>query len=635
MWRVSIPQDRTELDDPTKRFRHDTLNSPGLIRLIELLPGGWEDDLRCNIHTIDLDTPPTYDALSYSWGDDYQDDPSLPTDWVSSFVGRFESGQKFLRCNDQIVLISTNLYNALRRLRDKSIRYLWVDRICIDQSNIPERAEQVRLMRKIYSKARSVLIWLGEEDSHTIPAYNMIDRVRKLWTVSAKSSLHTNTSDIFNPHALQAMDLPSFPSADWESMHRLFERRWFQRSWVIQEVALADVALVVCGCRIIIWDDVGCTGQYLVASGFFRAMQDTYGRQGRPTFASTIQNNRARVKLDEDRSLTLLLSSMRRFKATDPRDKIYSLLGLLRDKNDSEPHSEVDNDVIRPDYSSSVDTIFRQVTKSLIKDESSLALLSTVEDQGLRVTLNLPSWVPDYAVWQEVTVLGMPDNPHKYYAGGDGLPCLYDSDLDTSHDTLSLAGYEMDSVTEIGMCNDQRPGPEVLMSWLQLIATLPESYRDGEPRDDVIWRTLIGNLGGATHPAHADYARHFLAFLHLLLKDEDDLRKAIGILNAGTTTRAWQETGTAGDPYLYATSFMYITGSRRLFVTEKGYVGLGATSVQPGDKVFVFPGGLLPFVLRTSTESYYRLVGEAYVHGIMKGEALKHPSCKITRVDIR
>ena len=639
MWRVALPQDRSELNDPTRHFRHETLNNPGLIRLIELLPGGWEDDLRCNIHTFSLDTPPTYDALSYSWGDESQDDPNLPTDFLSSLLRAYESDQKFLRCNGQILLISSNLYNALRRLRDKSVKYLWVDRVCIDQSNVLERTEQVQLMGEIYSKARLVVVWLGEEDSHTVPAFTLMERISKLATLSAIRSFHADASDIFKQDARQTMGLPSFPSADWESMHRLFERRWFQRSWVIQEVALADDAVVVCGCRIFNWDDVGRTGQYLVSSGFFRAMQDTYGRQGRPTFASTIQNSRARVKLDEDRSLTLLLSSMRRFKATDPRDKIYSLLGLARNKKDPEPHGKVNNNVIRPDYSSSVDTIFRQVTKSLIKHESSVTLLSTVEDASLRVTLNLPSWVPDYAVWQEVTILGMPDNPHKYCAGGDQPLSLYDSELDTNHDTLSLAGYEVDSLVEIGMCNDDKSGenrePEILMSWFQLIAKLPESYCNGEPRDDVIWRTFIGNVGGITHPAHVDYARHFLAFLHWLLEDEKDLYKAIGILNTGTSTCDWQEIGMAGDLHLYATSFVYITGSRRLFVTEKGYIGLGAKSVQTGDKVFVFPGGLVPFVLRTSKEGYYRLVGEAYVHGIMRGEALKDPSCKLARVNIR
>lgn len=633
MLRLYLPQEQAELNNPTRYFRHDTLNSPDLFRLIELLPGNWEDDLGCNIHTISLESSPEYAALSYSWGDDSQDDPDSPTDVFSSVLRAFQSGEKLLRCNGQILLISSNLYNALRRLREKSIMYLWVDRVCIDQSNLLERTEQVRLMGEIYSKARLVVIWLGEEDSHTVPAFGLIERMTKLATASAIRSLHTNASDLFNPDALQAMGLPSFPSADWESMHRFFERRWFQRSWVIQEVALADIAIVFCGCRIFNWDDVGSTGQYLVASGFFRVMQDVYGRQGRPTFASTIQNRRAAVKFDEDRSLTLLLSSMRRFQATDPRDKIYSLLGLVRDEKGPESQDKVNNNVIRPDYSLSVDTIFRQVTKSLIKHESSLALLSTVEDASLRVTLNLPSWVPDYAVWQEVTILGMPHNPHNYHAGGEEPPKLYDSDLD---DTLSIAGYEMDSIIEIGVFKDSRSiDSEVLMSWFQLFATLPEIYRNGESRDDLIWRTCIGNVGGSTHPAHTDYARHFLAFLHRFLKDENDLRKAIGILNAGTSTRDWQQKGMEGDVYLYAISFVYITGSRRLFTTKKGYVGLGAKSVQIGDKVFVFPGGLVPFVLRGPIEGFYRLVGEAYVHGMMRGEALKDPSCELSRVVIQ
>ena len=331
---------------------------------------------------------------------------------------------------------------------------------------------------------------------------------------------------------------------------------------------------------------------------------------------------------------------------TDPRDKIYSLLGLVRDQKDPDPHGKVDNNVIRPDYSLSVDAVFRQVTKSLIKHESSLALLSTVEDASLRVTLNLPSWVPDYAVWQEVTILGMPDNPHQYYAGGDKPPYLYDDDLDTNHDTLSLAGYEVGSVVEIGMCNDHKSiengNSKVLMSWFQLIATLPESYGDNEgPRSEAIWRTL--NVGGSINPAPAEYASHFLAFLHRFLKDETDLRTAIGILNTSTTIpNAWQVPTSipTGDPHRYATSFVYMAGLRRLFVTAKGYLGLGAQSVQRGDKVFVFPGGLVPFVLRTTTSSmeggdYYRFVGEAYVHGFMRGEALKVPSCRFTRVDIR
>jgi hypothetical protein len=61
---------------------------------------------------------------------------------------------------------------------------------------------------------------------------------------------------------------------------------------------------------------------------------DTHRSDGRPNFASGIQNSRARIKLDQDRSLTLLRCSTRRFRATDPRDKIFSLLGLAKAHQD-------------------------------------------------------------------------------------------------------------------------------------------------------------------------------------------------------------------------------------------------------------------------------------------------------------
>ena len=634
-------QELQELRDPTLHFHHDDLTGPDTIRLIELLPGSWEEDVQCNIHTVGLNALPEFDALSYSWGDDLQDDPAQPTDFVSTLEKAMNPVVgSFFRCNGKLLPISTNLYNALRRLREKSIKNLWVDRICIDQSNLVERSDQVGKMGEIYSRARFVAVWLGEEDDYTIPAFDLIEKLSDLATGSAVRSLHTNPSLILDPDAMQALGLPSFPSTEWKSMHSLFERRWFQRAWVIQEVALAKVALAICGCRIINWDDIGRTGQYLVATGFFRTMQATYGIQGRPTFASSIQNSRAGVKLDADRSLATLLCSMRRFKATDPRDKIYSLLDLARTKGDQTACRRVDQSVIYPDYTSSVETVFHQATKNLIEQEESLALLSTVEDAHLTRTPNLASWVPDYAVWQEVTILGFPDNPHDYHAGGDQTVSIFRSDPQCDNLTLSLTGYRVDTVNEVGICLNGNSMdddvPKALISWLGLIDSLPETYSTGESRDEVIWRTFIGNFGGATNPAHSDYSRHFLAFLSQAFRDDkDNFHKAIAIVNSVASLHPREGSTETWNWHLYATSFVYIAGLRRLFVTKNGYIGLGSKSVQAGDNVFVFPGGMVPLILRPSEQGIYRLVGEAYVHGIMNGEAVNVPSRTLTPVNIR
>lgn len=63
-------------------------------------------------------------------------------------------------CNGRTLSITESLYNALRRLHDEHT-VLWIDAICIDQSNDAEKNQQVPLMKNIYEAASLVLIWLG------------------------------------------------------------------------------------------------------------------------------------------------------------------------------------------------------------------------------------------------------------------------------------------------------------------------------------------------------------------------------------------------------------------------------------------------------------------------------------------
>ena len=90
-------------------------------------------------------------------------------------------------------------------------------------------------------------------------------------------------------------------------------------------------------------------------------------------------------------------------------------------------------------------------------------------------------------------------------------------------------------------------------------------------------------------------------------------------------------------PFVHSHSSCY--GRRRLFATRKGYLGLGPASIEVGDAVWIFPGAKVPFVLRpvaspqfentASEPSRFKLVGEAYVHGIMHGEGSTDDECNI------
>ncbi|KAK5658431.1 hypothetical protein OQA88_1820 [Cercophora sp. LCS_1] len=98
---------------------------------------------------------PTYEALSYAWGtSDHQETAYIRTDDALSPFSKLQLRQ--------------NCASALRHLRyqDRE-RIMWVDAICINQSDIHERNRQLALMKDVYGLAENVVIWLGSrsEDS--------------------------------------------------------------------------------------------------------------------------------------------------------------------------------------------------------------------------------------------------------------------------------------------------------------------------------------------------------------------------------------------------------------------------------------------------------------------------------------
>ncbi|PVH71318.1 HET-domain-containing protein, partial [Cadophora sp. DSE1049] len=134
-----------------RRGRHNTYGYSSLdplkteIRLVTVLPGMWEDRIQCEISVASLKANPEYEALSYSWGNPELKEPI----WVG----------------DKQIGVTSNCLKALRRFRSREQPVtLWIDAICINQSDDGEKSWQVKLMGEIYEKTERVLIWLGEND---------------------------------------------------------------------------------------------------------------------------------------------------------------------------------------------------------------------------------------------------------------------------------------------------------------------------------------------------------------------------------------------------------------------------------------------------------------------------------------
>src|SRR5207249_4499105 len=146
------------ISKPQETYKYPDLEASDEIRLLILHAGQGSELVRCQLYNVPLATKPTYEAISYTWGD-----PSMT---------------RAIDCAEQTLQVTLNLYSALQNLRhtDRE-RILWADAICINQENVKERSQQVGLMAKIYSQSNGVLIWLGEETEDVKYSLSAIEKL--------------------------------------------------------------------------------------------------------------------------------------------------------------------------------------------------------------------------------------------------------------------------------------------------------------------------------------------------------------------------------------------------------------------------------------------------------------------------
>ncbi|KAH7633557.1 heterokaryon incompatibility protein-domain-containing protein [Sordaria sp. MPI-SDFR-AT-0083] len=280
--------------------------SPSHIRLLQLLPSKNEDAaIHCRLFCTALDSKGTrpYEALSYVWGS--------------------EAKPCSISINGCDLPIRENLHAALLHLRDHSIeRIIWIDAICINQDDLKERGHQVQSMAKIYAKASRVIVWLGKEAAGSDQA---LEEIR----IAAERDQALEETRI-------AAELPTKRLDNKAGILTLLQRPWFQRIWVLQEVAAARHILIKCGSAKV--DGFAfCLGlkalnlsNELPADLWARILSVTYLIRGaifRSKYATSQSDN---FSLDI-RPLGELIEMYHTRGATDRRDKVYALLGMSSD----------------------------------------------------------------------------------------------------------------------------------------------------------------------------------------------------------------------------------------------------------------------------------------------------------------
>jgi hypothetical protein len=329
-------------NDPYTPYRYRLLNYElgQEIRLIVLYMGRPDDPVICNIIHANLLDDPVFEAVSYTWATEDGDD----------------SLSEVIHCLNNVIPVTPNCHAALRRFRETGRqRILWLDAICIDQSNVLERNHQVGLMDEIYSRATVVLIHIELSRRDYSRVFHLLERSSKSQKVDDNL-----TADVRD----------------------LFKLRWFTRVWVIQEVALARKAILAVGpisielsVDVLVRLTKLCNQHMITVPG--------------PLRWTPGQNNRLKI-LD-------CLSAARGSASKDPRDKVFAVLSLT--------HASI-RSLVKIDYSASVEKVYLNVAIVSIMKQRHLGILAHVYLQNSK--LSLPSWVPDWTVAASATISKLP-----------------------------------------------------------------------------------------------------------------------------------------------------------------------------------------------------------------------------------
>ena len=284
-------------------------------RLMRLFPGQPGTDIRCEIFEALLyraDGSPDFEALSYAWGD--------PT------------GVHEIIVNGGTMMIARNLYTALQHLHlEYEDRILWVDALCINQNDLREKGHQVQQMGDIYKEASKVLVWLGVGTKGTD---YLMDTLRQLH----KESLHHACRDWTNidprwkelwcsvlTGCCQTVDRFQFI----DLFQYLCAAPWFNRVWVIQEIANARVADIVCGTKSV-------SARIFALSPWLLDVEVSERSSVRSVLDVMPGPSRKFSWWAQERTLSTLLYKFRHTDASDDRDHIFALTGLSSDASASE-----------------------------------------------------------------------------------------------------------------------------------------------------------------------------------------------------------------------------------------------------------------------------------------------------------
>jgi hypothetical protein len=603
-------------------------------------------------------------------------DPTLSPNQVAIFVDGVE------------VLVNENLANALQTMREipevRAGMGVWVDGVCVNQTDSNELSLEVKRMGDIYRKASHVISFLGKDpDEFAFEALNALGS-------SIEFSYETGSNfDVL---------LRSFKES--EALYRIaklvFNPYW-TRTWITQEIAFSNLDSVT------IWGSRCFKTANLLKAGS-RSRFAFVKLQREMAFGAVIRN----PDISNSRVITLksVLEGFEQFQgleflqkyqkftrhseyewgtiwfqipsmkeATDPRDLVYGMASLF-------PKDMMD--LIRVDYSPdwSFQLIMTEFAAAYIKTRRSLDWILFRPWTPFVGATKWPSWVPtltggditkkyrrfstSISEMEEKSEEEMIEYAKVAQREFNSLMELFNPEFDILAGTLTCTGCLIDVIQQSSTNReravferrahssaksyfDQLPERPLVASVLPMAST-HHQYGNEDGLKSAISEcfnriglhvakgrftdiSLLGLRKAGLDDITGDWSSPVFPTREkgviTLMEITADLVYLFGCLNlwGKQLNELFAATpGPSGDPRIVRDEIGIGAGVARMFTTCKGFVGMAISHVRAGDRIFILPGCKMPVVLHPSDkkEKTWELVGGVFIPGLMGEDAVAH-----------
>lgn len=585
----------TDVAGQIRLLRFDRVDEPGT-------------RLSITLETFEISTSPSFTALSYVAGSSSQDET--------------------IECNGKQASITKNANTALctlrswlRTYRDEYLRvsWIWIDAISVNQADPAEKSAQIRLMKDIFGLAEQVVVYFGApQQSDPNDAFIAIARSFGAFPVSDGK-------------------LASSPDSDYDAFAEFWSQAVFTRSWIIQEIVLAKKAMCLYGSehKFASWD---LDALYLMMT--MGATQEGQMRSfvQRQSTSSSLSFNQMLQQLRNLEFWSLLrreysgkpgglnpvrvLMRARMSDSSDLRDRIYSLLGLMEQGFASR---------LEVNYSLSYTAAdaFRAFARLCIEENRGMELL---EQASIVHSLpGLPTWCPD---WTAGPYKPLP--AERYSVGGTSQSEMA---LKSCGNELGIHGFILDTILHRGErqgvagearnLDREQVTSEVLQAMVLEVEAAAccshiadeDGLIHGVPVDEVIWRTLlVDEVCKESRRCRQDDKQYFEAWKSVYATDDGPAKEVERLEAAGVDMKALK---LKTDKWM---DRMAHIGGHALSIMSSRRLGLVPNASINGDRIAIFCGGRVPFVIRAvdgASPNKWQLVGPCYIHGVMDGELME------------